>query len=80
MANYPDITLDSSWATVPAADENVIIYAHGGPVRFTSHTSPTGNTVGIPLSEGVAHEVRAGTGLMARSDTCVPVTLVRVTA
>lgn len=80
MADYSDIPLGASWAAVPAADEDVIIYAHGGPIRLTSHASPVGNTIGIPLREGQAHLVKAGTVLMARSDTAVPVTLVRVTA
>lgn len=80
MADYTDISLGASWTAAPAVDEDVIIYAQGGPIRFTSHASPAGNTVGIPLTAGQAHLVKAGTSLMARSDTAVPVTLVRVTA
>ncbi|MDB6179012.1 hypothetical protein PAF17_16085 [Paracoccus sp. Z330] len=80
MADYNDITLGAAPVSVPVATEDTIIYASGGPLRFTSHQTPAGNTVGIPLQEGQAHLVKADNAITAWSDTGVSVKLVRTTA
>ena len=80
MADYNDITLGSEPTAIPVADEDTVIYASGGGIRFTSHQTPLNNTIGIPLAAGQAHVVKADNAIMAWSDTGVTVTLVRVTA
>lgn len=80
MADYNDIILDGNPQPVPVAAEDTIIYAHGGPMRFTSHLTPLGNTVGIPLASGQAHLVKANNAITAWSDSGVVMTLVRITA
>lgn len=80
MADYNDITLGDTPTALAVAAEDTIIYAHGGPARFSSHLTPEGNTIGIPLAAGQAHLVKANNAITAWSDTSVPVTLVRITA
>lgn len=76
MANYNDLTVGSEWVAVPVAPENTIIWPDG-PIRITSHSSPNGNTLGIPVDRDEAYPVSADVALYVRSDRRADVTLVR---
>lgn len=80
MADYNDMTTSTSWTALPEDVEDTIIYCDEGEIRFTAHTVPQGNTVGVPLRRGEAHIIKAGTVVHVRSFSATPATVVRTVA
>lgn len=80
MASYNDIiATDSAWTPLAIAAEVTNIYATA-PIRLTSHTSPDGNTIGIPLDRNQAYQIGADTDLRVKADSPQSAIVVRVTA